>query len=291
MGCPRCGGSSRRELAPGYYECTSITERPGYMPGPQGTWIPGPERVVCGYKYQEAVSAALGQCECGIFAIATCQHCGTPLCGAHAHKWHGRIYCRTHQRELAAEEARAEAIERGRAFCKMLQDYGERVSDPLLRMAVVKASFSSAHSQLFKDVTDYAEIREMLAATLAALGFGPERSPATWYIDRVITDDEYAALVRLAFERNRSVTSLPMRKPVTVFGKRLKDRDLPAGSIRAIMLSPESYQPPSGDFQVGSSTPASWLLESGYVWASGGRLYDDFARTGKWFPGDAGPLM
>jgi len=308
MGCPRCGGSSRRMLAPGYYECTSITERPGYMPGPGGTWIPGPERGVCGHRYQEAVGPALGQCECGVFAVATCQQCGKPLCGEHMYEWHGRIYCRTDRQELAAADAKAKAIGKCTAFCTELQDYGQRVSDPLLRKAVIKASFSAvqgshgrpagvvaegaigAHGwdRLFTDVREYAEVRTMLSAALSALGFG-ERSPESWINNRVLEDDEYAAFVRLAFERARpgEVKSLPMRKHVALFGKRIRDRDLPAGSIRAILLSPESHQPPSGDFQVGSSTPASWLLESGYVWASGGRLYDDFARTGKWYPGAA----
>jgi hypothetical protein len=102
--------------------------------------------------------------------------------------------------------------------------------------------------------------------------------------------DEYAALVRLAFERARpgEVKSLPMRKHLSLFGKRLRDRDRPAGSIRAILVSPGSYEPPSGDFQVGSSTPPSWLLESGYVWSDGGRLYDYFARTGELYPGAGG---
>ena len=292
MSCPRCRGSLRRMLAPGYYECTSITERPGYMPGLRGTWIPGPERVVCGHKYQEGVGPALGQCDCGVFAVATCQQCGEPLCGKHMHEWDGRTYCRTHRQELAAADVKTKAIDRCTAFCKELQDYGQRVSDPLLRKAVVKASISAvrgSYRRLFMDVREHAEVSTMLSAALSALGFGPERSPESWINDRVIDDDEYTALVRLAFERARpgEVKSLPMRKHVALFGKRIRDRDLPAGSIRAIQLSPASYEPPSGDFQIGSGTPASWLLESGYVWNTGGRLYDDFAWTGRWYPGDA----
>jgi hypothetical protein len=304
MSCPRCGGSSRRMLAPGYYECMSSGEVRAYAPGPDGTVVPYPRTVVCGHRYQEGVGPALGQCDCGVFAVATCQQCGKPLCGNHMHKWHGRIYCRTHREELAAADAKTKAIDECTAFCKELQDYGQRVSDPLLRKAVVKASFSAVNShgrpvgvvaeggidahgwdRILRDVRDYAEVRTMLSAALSALGFGPEPSPGSWILDRVIDDDEYAALVRLAFERARpgEVKSLPMRKHLALFGK----RDLPAGSIRAILLSPGSYQPPSGDFQVGSGTPASWLLESGYVWASGGSLSRDFAWTGKWYPGDA----
>lgn len=309
MGCPRCRGSSRRMLAPGYYECTSITERPGYMPGPGGTWIPGPERVVCGHRYQEGTGTSLGQCDCGVFAVATCQQCGKPLCGEHMREWHGRIYCHADRQELAAADARTKAIDKCTAFCRELQDYGQRVSDPLLRKAVVKASFSATQGRrwrpagvvaegatyadgwdLFMDAREHAEVRTMLSAVLSALGFGPERSPESWVYDRAIDDDEYAALVRLAFERARpgEVKSLPMRKHLSLFGKRLRERDRPAGSIRAILVSPGSYQPPSGDFQVGSGTPPSWLLESGYVWSGGGRLYDDFARTGELYPGAGG---
>jgi hypothetical protein len=195
MGCPRCRGSSRRMLAPGYYECTSITERPGYMPGPGGTWIPGPERVACGHRYQEGTGTSLGQCDCGVFAVATCQQCGKPLCGEHMREWHGRIYCHADRQEVAAAEARTKAIDKCTAFCRELQDYGQRVSDPLLRKAVAKASFSATQGRrgrptgvvaeggidadgwdLFRDAKEYAEVRTMLSAVLSALGFGPERS-------------------------------------------------------------------------------------------------------------------
>jgi hypothetical protein len=137
---------------------------------------------------------------------------------------------------------------------------------------------------------EYAEVRTMLSAVFSALGLGPERSPESWVYGRVMDDDEYAALVQLAFERARpgEVKSLPMRKHLSLFGKRIRERDRPAGSIRAILVSPGSYEPPSGDFQVGSGTPPSWLLESGYVWSGGGRLYDDFARTGELYPGAGG---
>ena len=101
--CPRCGGATAKQLAPGYFECES-------------TW----DEDVCGHRYQEG-GAALGEnspiCHCGTFAIGKCAECGIWVCGAHSSistEGEQRL-CSEHyqaalRRQYAAEEERRRPI-------------------------------------------------------------------------------------------------------------------------------------------------------------------------------------
>lgn len=86
MACPSCGGTDRRAIAPGYWECTSLVES-SYPTGlhPSGKFGPVHETVAssCGRRYQEGGGRALTTiCQtCTVFAIGVCAECGVPQCG------------------------------------------------------------------------------------------------------------------------------------------------------------------------------------------------------------------
>lgn len=112
--CPQCGGSARRLLAPGYYECTSEIEElvdvlPPHMHAGPGD-IPMYRTRTCGARYQlgEGMTGAV-QCRCGMFAVSACSEChGEPRCGEHSVKVDGRVLCSVHA-AAAAEAAREQA--------------------------------------------------------------------------------------------------------------------------------------------------------------------------------------
>lgn len=93
MACPRCGGTNRKQIAPGYFVCTTIVER--RMPEPDPRFGPFRlQRNECGYEYQEPTSAStFGVCECGMGAIALCKQCGRTLCGNHIAEQSPAVLC------------------------------------------------------------------------------------------------------------------------------------------------------------------------------------------------------
>lgn len=118
MGCPVCGGSERKLLAPGFYECTSLkldgeklvgVVPPGQMGAPPpGIPIYGPNYVVCGHRYQEGGSmTATPQCACGMFSVGSCVKCGAFVCGQHATMTAAGVACAEHAREMAKAQADA----------------------------------------------------------------------------------------------------------------------------------------------------------------------------------------
>lgn len=102
--CPRCGGSDRELIAPGYWECTSsriaiLTDH-------------GPQYEQCHTRYQEAGGspAYFGMCSlvpCGTAAIGACATCNQAVCGERSHSSFspqtGRI-CRPCSQAIAVKE-------------------------------------------------------------------------------------------------------------------------------------------------------------------------------------------
>lgn len=145
MSCPRCGSSSRNEIAPGYYECQGdrlVVQRhmvpdPGH-PGrerPLEVEVPQP----CANRYQEGGPAGivLNLCPCGTFAIGRCATCGSALCGDHSLLSHGLRRCT----RCLTDEAAAIASEKARAAA---EGAGER-----RRQAADKAVKDAQRLQMF----------------------------------------------------------------------------------------------------------------------------------------------
>lgn len=83
-GCPRCGGTVNRLLAPGFFECTSTVVDDLVPPGAHGNPSAVPITRVCGHHFQvNTGQAPVTQCTCGTFAIGTCRACGQARCGVH----------------------------------------------------------------------------------------------------------------------------------------------------------------------------------------------------------------
>jgi hypothetical protein len=118
LNCPSCGGTNRRLLAPGFYQCESQIESvvldwapaPGMIPGPGVPMVPIPSSLyrVCGNRYQEG--SPIGNapsCRCGMFAVGRCATCGLAVCGKDGEFVEGYLMCRAHAAE--STKARAEA--------------------------------------------------------------------------------------------------------------------------------------------------------------------------------------
>lgn len=167
MACPKCGGSKRRQIAPGFYECESVISevRPGYMPvpepghGPVREWTIGPTRGerICRHRYQagEPATASAVKCWCGMYAIAECTECGAPLCGDHIRRLSGRVIC---QEDLAARKA-ADEVRRiedekdgGKRelanFLAELRSIASGLSDPIERILSVADSTRAFYGRI-----------------------------------------------------------------------------------------------------------------------------------------------
>lgn len=145
MSCPRCGGTKRTPIAPGYWECQTLIDTPGLVPSPgdTGTLLPGPREQVCGYRYQERQAAVVAtrQCRCGTFAIGECAGCRTAICGDHSRLVSGSRFCadciRTRNEEtaaarrLASEEARQRSKEVFSRFLTAAKAAGHPGARPL----------------------------------------------------------------------------------------------------------------------------------------------------------------
>lgn len=81
MSCPRCGGTSYKVIAPGYFECASTVFVPGPVATAEGTVVMPVPGAVCGHRYQAGQPGTAQVCSCGTFAIGLCQDCGDPVCG------------------------------------------------------------------------------------------------------------------------------------------------------------------------------------------------------------------
>lgn len=85
MACPACGGTERRLITTGYYECLTMRRRPVGL-----AQLPGqPEQVVyraeqCLQRYQEGPTQMTDMCTCGTYAIGRCKQCDTAVCGDHS---------------------------------------------------------------------------------------------------------------------------------------------------------------------------------------------------------------
>jgi hypothetical protein len=117
MACPHCGGTERRAISPGFWECTSLLY--GSVPTglhPSGRFGPAFQTVAnpCGRRYQEGAPGGTGMlCQtCTVFAIGICADCGIPQCGNGdcGRHYRGAFLCaRCRQARVAAEGAAAHA--------------------------------------------------------------------------------------------------------------------------------------------------------------------------------------
>ena len=114
MACPRCGGTDRRAIAPGFWECTSLVY--GEIPTglhPSGKFGPAFQTVAhpCGRRYQDGAPSGTGVlCQtCTVFAIGICADCGSPQCGNCGRHYRGAFLCaQCRQARIAAEQAVAQ---------------------------------------------------------------------------------------------------------------------------------------------------------------------------------------
>ena len=113
MACPHCGGTDRRAISPGFWECTSMLYgeiRTGLHPS--GKFGPAFQTVAhpCGRRYQEGAPGGTGTlCQtCTVFAIGICADCGKPQCGNCGRHYQGAFLCaECRQARAAAERAAA----------------------------------------------------------------------------------------------------------------------------------------------------------------------------------------
>lgn len=119
MACPHCGGTERRAISPGFWECTSLLY--GQIPTglhPSGQFGPAFQPVAqpCGRRYQEGAPGGAGTlCQtCTIFAIGICADCRSPQCGNCGLHYQGAFLCalcrqiRVQAEQALAREAEAE---------------------------------------------------------------------------------------------------------------------------------------------------------------------------------------
>ena len=125
MSCPSCGGSRRKAIAPGWWQCSSevISESPGPGRGAPQTGEFGPDALIsasrCGNVYAEASAPkelpAVPSCSCGTFAIGICVKCGEPVCGICSGVYSGNREHHLHVEERARAKAQtAAALEKAR---------------------------------------------------------------------------------------------------------------------------------------------------------------------------------
>jgi hypothetical protein len=86
------------------------------------------------------VTAGAPKCECGVYAIAECTDCGSPLCGDCLRRAEGRVYCKAHVREGRAAQQEARYEQKANRFIAELGGYQAKISDPVERLLCVAAS-------------------------------------------------------------------------------------------------------------------------------------------------------
>lgn len=115
MSCPRCGGTSRRSISPGFWECTTVLSQLAPGPGRDHPAL-GPavveQQFPCGHRYQDGEQVGAEPCSsgCGRYAIGHCVDCGSPVCGM-CSPHDGDLLCveDRRQREAPARAAREKA--------------------------------------------------------------------------------------------------------------------------------------------------------------------------------------
>lgn len=150
MACPRCGGSERQPIAPGYFRCVSPVEMESvvWLPaGPAQQMVPVAQRSIeqCGHRYQDG---SAGQptplCACGLLSIGTCTRCGAWFCGDCMMGTRSARLCRTCGTAEAREAERAAA----------------------------QAEFEAQSIELARQKALTAEFNEALTALVALIGAG-----------------------------------------------------------------------------------------------------------------------
>lgn len=99
MSCPRCGGSDREPIAPGFWRCTTVLTRLDVVGmTADGSPMHRPTQFRCGNEYQEGLAAGFAGTPvcafCTTFAIGTCASCDSPVCGTCSSVYGGRRLCR-----------------------------------------------------------------------------------------------------------------------------------------------------------------------------------------------------
>ena len=79
--CPKCGGSTFRQITPGFFECVSPVVA-GMIPRPGGGGLM-PAEHRCGHRFQTGTSSGTAPCWCGRDSIGNCTDCARRLCGLH----------------------------------------------------------------------------------------------------------------------------------------------------------------------------------------------------------------
>jgi hypothetical protein len=125
-------------------------------------------------------------CFCGVFAVATCSECRTPLCGDHLRRWNERAVCGTHQQMLSEQHA---SRTREASLERFLQGWAELAewimtvaNDPVERF--LRALYWAPEQP--EDLSD--DLRLMVGGTLDRL-LGTDR--ARWTKTRVSNPDAW----------------------------------------------------------------------------------------------------
>lgn len=128
MACPTCGGTERRPIAPGFWECASlIYQQIPTGAHPSGQFGPAFATVAttCGRRYHEGGGgSSTSLCQtCTVFAIGVCADCRIPQCGNCGLHFRGTFLCKScltarRAAERAAEKEAAEAAAAAAARAK-----------------------------------------------------------------------------------------------------------------------------------------------------------------------------
>ncbi len=173
--CPRCGGSDRVLIAPGYYECRSLVavpEEPRFTPiGVEMVEV----TVPCGQRYQEGIPGGplFGICACGTGAIGSCGQCGRSVCGDHSRAGQQRLCvdCIRENHEQAAESA---AAARSRIIERLLA-----IEDPIERLILTIKSLAEVDTTYqfpryyFRDIDAVRSVKHAAWAELESRNVSP----------------------------------------------------------------------------------------------------------------------
>lgn len=230
MGCPVCGGSDRRPIGRGYWQCESPVLEPGWVPNAGARALrPGPVERACGHRYQDGTrpkaradtgsltaptsAGASDVCWCGMSAIAWCVACGAGSCGDHLRYFDGRVVCGTHeaamqaaeeQRRRPARDAYARQAEADRAEYERLtpgMPYPERNAIPVTYADLRRQGPLKAHGQDLP-VGDVVRVLEALVPDRIVRGVVVQSR--TGLLSRRKTADGWVFTTRRAATRNRS---------------------------------------------------------------------------------------
>lgn len=155
MPCPNpsCKGTTRRQIAPAYFECTSevliTAQGPGSVDPSSGP--PVLSRVgVCGRRFQEGLPAPTEVCDCGTFSVGVCCACERAVCGDCSELRQGQRRCSDCDRDARSTEAAGREAARQTLKEKLTEELAalENVQD------LVRAC-SSAPTAVKQELHDY----------------------------------------------------------------------------------------------------------------------------------------